>query len=153
MTTAWRICQSRWAATAFSGAGAAEFSGRWNSPGRKVVYCASTRALAAMEILANVEEKSILRKASFVAIAVEIPDGLIFLPKTLPGDWRRTPVTPVPRKFGDKFLDRSRYPAMRVPSVVILGEFNFVLNPLQARFADLKIGRPEIFQFDPRVID
>ena len=153
MTTAWRICQSRWAATAFSGAGAAEFAGRWNSAGRKAVYCATTRALAAMEILANVEEKSILRKASFVAIAVEIPEALIFLPKTLPGDWRRTPVSPGPRKFGDKFLDRGRYPAMRVPSVVILGEFNFVLNPLQARFADLKIGHPEIFQFDPRVLD
>jgi hypothetical protein len=76
-----------------------------------------------------------------------------FLPKTLPGDWQRTPVSPGPRKFGDKFLDSGRYPAMRVPSVVILGEFNFVLNPLQARFADLKIGHPEIFQFDPRVID
>jgi len=153
MTTAWRICQSRWATTAFSGAGAAEFAGRWNSPGRKAVYCASTRALAAMEILANVEEKSILRKASFVAIAVDIPEDLVFLPKTLPGDWRRTPVAPGPRKFGDKFLDRGRYPAMRVPSVVILGEFNFVLNPLHARFADLKIGHPEIFRFDPRVID
>jgi RES domain-containing protein len=153
MAIAWRICQARWAPTAFSGAGAAEFAGRWNSPGRKAVYCATTRALAAMEILANVEEKSILRKAGFVAIAVEIPDGLIFLPRALPGDWRRTPVSSGPRKFGDKFLDRSRYPAMRVPSVVILGEFNFVLNPLQARFADLKIGHPETFQFDPRVLD
>jgi RES domain-containing protein len=153
MATAWRICQMRWAATAFSGAGSEEFPGRWNSAGRKMVYCATTRALAAMEILANVEEKSILRKASFVAIAVEIPEAFIFLPRTLPGDWRRTPVTPGPRKFGDKFLDRGRYPAMRVPSVVILGEFNFVLNPLQARFADLKIGRPEMFQFDPRVFD
>lgn len=153
MATAWRICQVQWATTAFSGAGAAEFAGRWNSPGRKMVYCAATRALAAMEILANVEEKSMLRKARFVAIAVDIPEALVFLPKTLPGDWRRTPVTPGPRKFGDKFLDGGRYPAMRVPSVVILGEFNFLLNPLQAGFVDLKIGRPEIFQFDPRVLD
>jgi RES domain-containing protein len=153
MPTAWRICQARWAASAFSGAGAAEFPGRWNSAGRRVVYCAATRALAAMELLANVEEKSILRRAGFVAIAVEIPDDLIFLPKMLPRDWRHTPVRPGPRKFGDKFLDGGRHPAMRVPSVVVLGEFNFVLNPLQARFADLKIGRPEIFQFDPRVVD
>jgi RES domain-containing protein len=153
MATAWRICQARWAMTAFSGAGAAEFAGRWNSPGRKMVYCASTRALAAMEILANVEEKAILRKASFVAIEVNIPEDLIFLPRTLPGDWRRTPVAPGSRKFGDKFLDSGRYPAMRVPSAVILGEFNFVLNPLQSGFADLKIGRAEIFQFDPRVLD
>jgi RES domain-containing protein len=151
MTTAWRICHASRAGTAYSGAGAAEFPGRWNSAGRKMVYCATTRALAAMEILANVEEKSILRKASFVAIEVEIPDGLIFLPRTLPDDWRRTPVPPDTRKFGDKFLDGGRHPAMRVPSVVVLGEFNFVLNPLQAGFADLKIGRPEIFQFDPRV--
>jgi len=117
-----------------------------------MVYCAATRALAALEILANVEEKSILRQASFVAIAVEIPDGLIFLPKTLPRDWRHSPVPSGTRKFGDKFIDSGRYPAMRVPSVVVLGEFNFVLNPLQERFTDLKIARPEVFSFDPRVV-
>jgi RES domain-containing protein len=117
-----------------------------------MVYCAATRALAAMEILANVEEKSVLRKAGFVAISVEIPDELIFLPKTLPADWRHNPVPSGTREFGDKFLDGGRLPAMRVPSVVVLGEFNFVLNPLQARFADLHIGSPEEFPFDPRVI-
>jgi RES domain-containing protein len=150
MPTAWRICQARWAATAFSGAGAAEFPGRWNSAGRKMVYCGATRALAAMEILVHVEEKAALRQGAFVAISVEIPDDLVFVPKALPRDWRHTPVLPGSRKFGDKFLDGGRYPAMRVPSVVVLGEFNFVLNPLQTRFRELKIGRPEAFSFDPR---
>jgi RES domain-containing protein len=35
---AWRIVKRRWAATAFDGEGARRFGGRWNAPGRPVVY-------------------------------------------------------------------------------------------------------------------
>jgi RES domain-containing protein len=41
---------------------------------------------------------------------------------------------------------------MRVPSAVIRGEFNYVLNPRHPAFAQLRIGKPTSFTFDRRVL-
>lgn len=37
----------------FDGQGAATFGGRWNSPGRRVIYAAETFAGAMLEVLVN----------------------------------------------------------------------------------------------------
>jgi RES domain-containing protein len=42
-------------------------------------------------------------------------------------------------------------PVLRVPSVVTLGEFNYVLIPIHPEFRRLTIGPPEAFTFDARV--
>ncbi|MBI2497892.1 MAG: RES domain-containing protein, partial [Opitutae bacterium] len=41
--------------------------------------------------------------------------------------------------------------ALRVPSVVVPGEFNYLLNPAHPDFKRVKIGKPEPFSFDPRL--
>jgi len=148
----WRLCQKRWAATAFSGRGAAENPGRWNSLGRRAVYCAETRALAALEILANVENKRRLHKVEYVVIPVEVPDDLITHPARYPGDWSAKPAPRSTRDFGDRMLSKPGFPVLRVPSAVVQGEFCFVLNPAHPRFAELQIGGAETFSFDERVL-
>ncbi|MDB6167136.1 MAG: hypothetical protein JWQ83_2276, partial [Lacunisphaera sp.] len=40
---------------------------------------------------------------------------------------------------------------LRVPSVVVPGEFNYLLNPAHPKFAKIKVGKPETFSFDPRL--
>jgi len=40
---------------------------------------------------------------------------------------------------------------LRVPSLVVDGEFNYVLNPRHADFTRLEIGEPLEFSFDPRL--
>ena len=147
----WRICKRKWATTAFSGRGAAENPGRWNSLGRRAVYCAETRALAALEILAHVENKRRLRKVTFVAIPVDVPDAIISRPRRYPRGWRALPSTDASRHFGDRQLADA--PALRVPSLVVAGEFCVVLNPAHPRFAECLIGAPEPFTFDERVLD
>jgi RES domain-containing protein len=57
-------------------------------------------------------------------------------------------------RFGPKRFGRShRFAsvALRVPSIVVDGEFNYLLNPLHPDFAQLKIGEPRRFSFDPRL--
>jgi RES domain-containing protein len=154
MIVAWRLTKARWATSCFSGIGAAEDPGRWNSLGRKAVYCGESRALAAMEILVHVEgDKSILAKARFLAFPVAIDETLIWKPEQLPVHWKALPARPATRLFGDRFLDAGKFPVMRVPSAVVLSEFNYVLNPLHPKFARLEIGKPESFRFDPRALD
>ena len=43
-------------------------------------------------------------------------------------------------------------PVLRVPSVIIPNDSNFLLDPAHADFSKLSIGRPEDFWFDPRLI-
>ena len=51
MRRAYRIVREKFAATAFTGEGAALTGGRWNSPGTHVVYTSATASLAALETL------------------------------------------------------------------------------------------------------
>ena len=151
--TLWRICKRRWAAGAFNGVGAAENPGRWNQEGRKAVYCAATRALAAWEVLVNTDRKKTLLRARFVAIPIEVPDDLIVRPTRFPADWDSKPAPDSTRAFGDRFLLTGKLPVMRVPSVTVRGEFCYVINPEHPAFGELSIGTPEPFTFDGGVVD
>lgn len=152
MPRVWRLCKAKWAATALSGVGAAEFPGRWNTGGQKIVYTASSQALAALEMLAHVEDGGYLRRAHFVIISVDIPEALVQIPKRLPARWSALPPNRASRKFGDRFLTAALLPAMRVPSAVVPDEFNYLLNPLHPGFDKFEIGKPERFRFDPRLL-
>ena len=153
MPRIWRLCAQNWATSAFNGAGAADNPGRWNRLGQRAVYCAESRALGALEVLAHVENKRLLRRARFVAIPVDVPDELIQRPAKFPSDWRNTPPAESTRKFGTKFFRSSPLPVLRVPSAVVDGEWCFVLNPAHPKFGELGIGAPEVFAFDPRVTE
>jgi RES domain-containing protein len=151
VSTIWRLCSARWAKTAFSGAGAAANPGRWNSMGTRMVYCSETRALCALEILAQVEDKRNLARARYVVIPVEVPEKLIAKPARFPSDWRAVPPPLSTRHWGDRFVTERRFPVMRVPSAVVSGEFNYLLNPLHPDFSNLQIGKPTSFSFDARI--
>lgn len=148
----WRIIKRKWAATAFTGLGAAENPGRWNSEGRKAIYCAESRSLAAWEILANAGSRRVLRRVKFVAIAVTVPDEWIEHLRTLPKDWDRKPPGEATRAIGDRFLAAGKFPVLRVPSATVKGEYCFVLNPAHPDFPKLHLGKPEPFLFDGRAL-
>jgi RES domain-containing protein len=152
MTRVWRLCKKRWAGSAMSGRGAAENPGRWNSLGRKAVYCAESRALAALEVMAHTHSKRRLRKAGFVAIPIDVPDELINRPAKFPAGWAEKPIPPATRAFGDRLMDDPRFPVCRLPSAVVNGEFCFIINPEHPRYGELRVGNAEAFSFDERVL-
>ncbi len=150
MIRVWRICKARWAGNAFSGRGAAEAPGRWNVENQRAVYCAESRALGCLEVLAHVMRKRTLSHAHFVAIPVDLPDGLITVARHLPKGWDARPHTEVSQLYGSRVLRRSA--VVQVPSVIIPGEHCFVLNPDHADFGKIKIGEPIRLIFDSRVV-
>jgi len=147
---AWRLCKSKYETIAFSGIGAADHPGRWNLPGEKVVYCADSLSLACIEVLAHVSRKRALSRAKFVAIPVELPDELIFTPPRLPRGWDAIPNSEVSHPAGSRFS--RAHAVVRIPSVVVRGEFVFLLNPLHPDFSKVSIGKPKPLVFDSRVI-
>lgn len=148
---AWRIVKEKHAATAFDGEGAWRFGGRWNSPGTRVVYTSATLSLAALEILVHLTPPVMFK---FVAIPVEFDDALVetVTSAALPVDWTLEPPPPSTQKLGDVWVKEVRSAVLALPSAIIPGELNYVLNPAHADFRKLVIGKPSPFSFDPRLL-
>jgi RES domain-containing protein len=150
---AWRIDKKKWRSTSFSGEGARLYGGRWNSPGRPLVYAAEHAALAALEILVHGIPEQLLAQA-YCLIEATFDHALVEeLPtKDLPRDWASDPVPRSTQRIGDAWLTApSSRPVLRVPSAVIPEAFNFLINPLHADFRKVRVGKPKPFRFDPRL--
>lgn len=148
---AWRIVKEKHAASAFDGEGAWRFGGRWNSPGTRVVYTSATLSLAALEILVHLTPPVMFK---FVAIPLEFDDALVeaVTPASLPADWTLEPPPPSTQKVGDLWVKEGRSAVLALPSAIIPGELNYVLNPAHARFRRVTIGKAVPFSFDPRLL-
>lgn len=151
MPTAWRIVKTRHVAEAFDGEGARRFGGRWSSPGTAVVYTASSQSLAALELLVHLQASQILDSYSVIPVTFE--EHLIEVAElgALPADWRQSPVPITVQAIGDQWVEEQRSVVLRVPSVIIPVERNFLLNPAHRDFAVVTVGAASSFQFDPRL--
>lgn len=147
----WRLTPLRHERTAFTGKGAALFGGRWNLPNVPLVYCAESRSLAALEVLANIRDPKIHFALPWVTIPADLPADLLETPDKLPENWQTNPYPLEAQRFGSEWAKAQRSVALRVPSTVIAGEFNYLLNPAHPQFSRVKIGKPLPFLFDPRL--
>jgi RES domain-containing protein len=147
----WRLTAAKYARAAYSGEGAELYGGRWSAPGLAVAYCSESRALAVVEVLANTDEADRLFLIQWTMVPAEISPELIERPSRFPESWRRYPHTPETQAIGTEWVQARRSVALRVPSVVVPGEFNYLLNPAHPHFTKIKIGKPEPFSFDHRL--
>ena len=136
---------------AISGEGARRRGGRWNLQGTRMVYCADSRSLATLEVMVHVEDVAEFAAQSWVVIPVTVPPQLIEKPARFPAAWRAVPYTTTTQVFGTEWVQTGRRAVLRVPSVVVPGEFNYLLNPFHPDFARIKVGKPQPFRFDPRL--
>jgi RES domain-containing protein len=152
MLTAWRILPPYRAVEAFSGEGARLFGGRWNSIGVPMVYVAESKALAALEILVHVDDGSLLDDYLCIPVLFDkrLVRSLNF--EDLPEEWRRMPPPPSTQQLGSIWARENRSVILEVPSVLIPGESNYLINPRHPHFQKLQIGPPEPFEFDPRFL-
>jgi len=148
---AFRIVKKRHALSAFSGDGAREYGGRWNSPGVPMVYAAQTRALAALESLAHFAGAE--RRIEFVIFDVQVPDELVIRlsAKSLPRDWRLEEPSPSTQGIGSEWQLGGQSVALLVPSVLIPEEHCLLLNPEHPDTRKVMIGMPTAFEFDRRL--
>lgn len=153
MPRGWRIAKARYSATAFDGEGASESGGRWNSPGVRVVYTSDSRALATLEMLAHLNNATLLQK--YVLIPVDFPAASVtgLDRASLPATWRSYPAPPELRQLGDEWAKSRASVALEVPSVLAEGENNFLLNPEHPDFSStVVISTPQAFELDLRLL-
>ena len=151
MITAWRIVTTDYKNIAFTGDGARIHGGRWNSKGVAVVYTADSLALASIEMIVNLPAPKLLQK--YVRISAQIDLDLIsdLSEVDLPEDWNSRPISPSTRAIGDLWINEQSSAVLRVPSIVVPDEYNYLLNPTHPDFSQIKIGKPTIYNFDPRL--
>ena len=147
----WRLCAAKYADCAYDGEGAKLYGGRWTPAGMPVAYCAESRALAVVEVLANVDEPERLFDLAWTFVPAEVPSELIESPARFPDSWRQYPHSSATQEFGATWPKDARSVTLRVPSAVVPGEFNYLINPAHDDFKRVKIGSPEEFAFDPRL--
>jgi len=147
----WRLTLSKHAST--DGEGARLYGGRWNRPGTPVIYTSGSLSLAALEYLVRVD--SDILPDSLVRITATIPDSLAIETihrSGLPGNWKDEIIPLALQKRGSLWASEVRTPILKVPSVVIEHEWNYVLNPLHPDFRSIKWDSPIPFSFDPRLL-
>jgi RES domain-containing protein len=72
-------------------------------------------------------------------------------PALLPKDWNVSPIPPSVQLLGDEWIKTGRALALRVPSVIVDGGFNILINPEHTGFALVKIDSVSVYDFDPRL--
>ena len=71
----WRIAKRKHAGEAFTGEGAREYGGRWNSPGIPIVYTAEHASLAILEVLVHLGAAQLL--PDYVLFQLEFDEALV----------------------------------------------------------------------------
>ena len=147
-----RLCSSRYQATAFTGLGANLAGGRWNYRGESVVYLGGTLALAALECLVHFSHQTL--PDDYVCLTVTVPKGIkieTIDPLSLAADWWEEDPPVTTQALGSAWLQRQSSVLLQVPSAIIPSESNYLLNPQQQDFSKLQIAPPVKFRFDPRL--
>jgi RES domain-containing protein len=136
---------------AFDGSGGVYRPGRWHERGYRVVYAAGSEALAALEVLVHLS--SLTQVPEYVCVKARIPDSLIHDIRDfglLPADWASADPAGS-RALGTRWIVGKGSAVLRIPSVVIPRESNFMLNPAHPDFVQIDLQVPLPFEFDVRL--
>lgn len=161
----WRLTRPQYVAAALTGEGSAQYPGRWNVGGHRVVYASESLSLAVLEVVVHAETSTLLD--AYVALQLEVPDdGLETVSlDELPLDWQSYPAPESTRRLGsarlghagalgtaDTSTDTPSPLALRVPSALVAVEYNVVIDTRHVRFGEVtKLGSLP-FPFDARLL-
>ncbi len=150
--TVYRLTKLRHQNQIFSGLGGLYADGRWTLRGHPVIYTSASISLAVLEYTLNYRRHGWV-PASVLGRAV-IPDEVrieVVSPTDLPRNWSAADSPPQLRAIGQRWLDAGAAAVLKVPSAVIVEEWNYVLNPQHPDFTKLILQKPKRFQVDRRL--
>ena len=129
-----------------AGTGGLYSSGRWHGAGKRIAYVAQNLSLAAHEIIVHYPKRK--HALQFVMSDIAIPDTLVmtltaFGVTMLPAGWDSQPPRHGSQAIGDSWLAAKARAVLEVPSVIIPGEFNYLLNPDHPDFGAIKATDPQ----------
>lgn len=138
----------------FSGKGAAKSGNRWNSKGTEIIYCGESRSLVMAEVVVHLSIATL--PSDYVMIEIDIPEEIAIHSidtSKLPLDWNIFPHNLETQLIGDDFINANKKCILKVPSSVVEGDFNYLINPFHPEFSKIKIIKISDFKFDRRFFE
>ena len=135
-----------------SGIGAKLTGGRWNNKGTKILYTSDSRALCTAEIAVHMPVGLIPK--DYFLITLEMPDKISLTQidsKSLPKKWMDFPYSSITQKIGEDFISKGEFLILKVPSAVVQGDYNYLINPFHKDFDKVRLISKEKFNFDERL--
>jgi RES domain-containing protein len=114
-----------------SGEGARRYGGRFNPPGVSAIYSSQSIALALLEVLVHVDKSEVPN--DYFVMAIQIEGRSVYRPRNV-----------------DLLRTSYNRPVIRVPSVIVPREYNYVLYP-EAEGFEASIAWTEPLNFDSRL--
>jgi RES domain-containing protein len=134
----------------FDGQGAALLGGRWNSPGRRVIYAAETYAGAMLEALVHANIGRLPKTQSWIEILIHKGIRIEEVqPADIPG-WD-APDQRASRLYADRWYDEGRTAVLLVPSIVARPERNIAINQEHPDFKRIRATTPRPVIWDERL--
>src|SRR5690606_5164132 len=116
--------------------------GRWSPPGRACVYASLSPAGAMLEYLAHNTDG---------ASAGLLLAGTPLAECNEPSTWRELPYRREVQQVGAAWLGSGRSLALRVPSALVDGEVNVLLDPEHPGYAAVRVQALAPVRIDPRL--
>jgi len=154
MPVVWRLAPPAFA-RALDGEGSRLVGGRWNSPGRHLVYTSSHLSLAVLEAYVNIAPALRDELPEFEAVRISVPDGaggmdvsIALIERLMAGPTRRQPADP---SVMIGFLLAPTSPASALRPGTRGAQHH--AEPHTSAHAGVAILSMRRFRFDPRLVD
>ena len=131
---------------------ASGYAARWNHKGSFVIYTAESRSLACLENLVHRSGEG--NNALYKVMLIQVPDNLKihFIEEVnLKPGWQNFENYRYCQNIGADWLSTGNTVVLKVPSVLIKKEFNFIININHPDFKKIKMTGTEDFIFDQRL--
>ena len=126
---------------------------RWNLRDQYVIYAASSRSLATLELL--VHRAQIRMERDFKVMCIDLPRTKRHFeyidPDLLPDNWRRLAGYAYCQELGSQWYQEQRSLVLAVPSAVIPQEWNYVINTAHPDFKKVSLAETEGYFWDSRL--
>lgn len=138
-------------------AGALTTSGsanRWNIAGQSVLYTGASRSLSTLELVVHRSAIQPTENYKVMVISIADEDDLVQQVQTrdLPANWRTMAAYPELQKIGSDWYTKQEKLLLKVPSSVIVQEYNFLINVTHPDFAKVTLVRAEDYFWDGRLL-
>lgn len=143
-----RITKNKWAGM-LNGSG---YAARWNPNGIFVCYAAQSKALACLEMLVHLQTNELSK--AFKVTKINLPQDISIKEiseNELIENWKDFFEMHLTQKIGKEWVFSNETCLLKVPSAILSGEFNYLINPAHPDFKRIVDLEVEDFLFDTRL--
>jgi hypothetical protein len=117
-----------------------------------MLYTSMTKGLALLESLVHTPPGS--QPKNLVLITLRLPPRTIksLSIRSLPKGWNTLNVSPLTQLIGDDFLAEGQSLGLKVPSVILPGDFNVVIDPKHPLAKRIEVLEVIDLPVDPRLV-